>query len=157
MKKEIKVIVKDKIAIAEKNAMYICGNSDFVINFEFDSEWDEFSTKTARFVFGGRHIDVIFQGNQCAVPIITNTYNFKVGVFAGNLRTTTSAYISAMKSVLCDSGSPAQPSNDVYNQLMEMLNDLVSRIEKLEQGGIIVPDTTSAILGTARLDSMVLA
>lgn len=124
MNKTINITVKDKIATAPKDAIYICGNSDFVINFDFDSEWDAFDTKTARFIHDGTYTDVVFQGNQCAMPIISNTYNIKVGVFAGNLHTTTPAYVPAKKSILCEGGSPEAPSDDVYNQIMELIQEL---------------------------------
>lgn len=112
MNKTINITVRNKIAKAEKNVLYICGNSDFVINFNFDEEWDEFTTKTARFVYNGEYKDVEFDGAVCPVPIISNTYSIKVGVFAGDLRTTTPAYISAKKSILCESVSP--PHSGAY-------------------------------------------
>lgn len=112
MNKTINIIIKDKIAKAPKDALYICGNSDFVINFVFDDEWTEFTKKTARFVYNGEYKDIEFEGNSCPVPVISNTHSIKVGVFAGNLRTTTPAYIGAKKSILCESVSP--PHSGAY-------------------------------------------
>lgn len=123
MNKTINVTVTNKAAFAN-DVLYICGNSDFIVNFDFDDEWDEFDTKTARFIHNGQYTDVVFQGNQCAMPIISNTHKIYVGVFAGNLRTTTPAIIMAKKSILCGSGSPAAPSDDVYNQIMERIKNL---------------------------------
>lgn len=120
----INVTVRNKIAVAQKNALYICGNSDFVIVFDFDEEWNEHDHKTARFIHNGSYQDVIFTGNTCPVPIISNAYNIKVGVYAGDLRTTTPAHISAKKSILCDGGLPAAPPDDVYTQIMEELDTL---------------------------------
>jgi hypothetical protein len=65
---------------------------------------------------------VIFDGVVCPVPILSNTRRVKVGVFAGDLATTTPAQVIAMKSILSDGGIPADPPPDVYNQLMEKLN-----------------------------------
>lgn len=126
MGKIIEITIRDKIAknIREKEAEYICGNSDFTVAFDFDEEWDAFSAKTARFKYNGTHKDVVFTGNQCNIPIIENTHMIKVGVFAGNLHTTTSATIMAKKSILCGSGVPAAPSDDVYNQIMELLSHI---------------------------------
>lgn len=123
MNKTINVSIKNKIAVQTDNALYICGNSDFVVEFDFDAEWDGYDTKTARFILdNATYYDVVFQGNQCPVPIISNTYGIYVGVYAGNLQTTTPAHISAKKSILCSGGSPAAPSDDVYNQIMVELN-----------------------------------
>ena len=123
---EIKIIVANKIASVEGTPTIICGNSDYVINFTFDAEWDEYSTKTARFVFlldgGIRYIDVVFDGNECQAPILSNIDNVKVGVFAGNLCTTTGATIKCQKSILCDSGNHKEPDDNTYNEIMEMFN-----------------------------------
>lgn len=119
----INITVKNKIARSD-GAHYVCGNSDFVANFKFDSEWDEYETKTARFSYNGSYVDVAFDGDQCPIPIISDTYFFLVGVYAGNLHTTTPARVPCKKSILCGSGSPADPTESVYNQLMEKLNDL---------------------------------
>ncbi len=124
MGKVIPVIVRDKIAAAPKDALYVCGNSDFTIEFDFDEGWNEHDFKTARFTYNGTYQDVVFEGIMCPVPIITNTHSFKVGAFAGNLETTTAAYVSAKKSILCGSGVPDDPPPDVYAQIIQMLNEI---------------------------------
>lgn len=125
MEKTINITVKDKIATAARGAMYICGNSDFTAVFSFDSEWDAYDTKTARFkANNGAYTDVIFSGNECAVPIISNANTIQIGVYAGNLSTTTPAFVMAKKSILCGAGAPADPAPDVYNQLMDRLNEI---------------------------------
>lgn len=127
-KKQINITVRDRIAKADRT-VYICGNSDFTIKFDFDAEWQEYATKTARFHSDDdTYNDVVFDGNVCTVPVLSNIYNFKVGVFAGNLRTTTPAMVSAKKSILCESGVPAAPQDDVYNQIMEKLNGVTKGI-----------------------------
>lgn len=124
MPEMMNITVRNKIATKTDNVAYVCGNSDYVINFDFDSEWDAYDTKTARFAHDGQHTDVVFSGNQCNAPIITNTYAFHVGVFAGDLHTTTAARVPCRKSILCGSGAPADPTPDVYDQLMARINDL---------------------------------
>lgn len=124
MPEMMNITVRNKIATKTDNVAYVCGNSDYVINFDFDSEWDAYDTKTARFAHDGQHTDVVFAGNQCNVPIITNTYAFHVGVFAGDLHTTTAARVPCRKSILCGSGAPANPTPDVYDQLMERMAQL---------------------------------
>ena len=103
-------------------ARIVCGNTDYQIAFTFDSEWDAYETKTARFIWNGQYADVVFTGNVCDVPKITNATLCMVGVFAGDLHTTTPAYIKCDRSILCGDGSPAEPSEDVYAQIMELLN-----------------------------------
>ena len=102
-------------------ARIVCGNSDYKISFNFDEEWDAHPVKTARFIWNGQYQDVVFNGNVCDVPVLTNT---AVGVYAGDLRTTTPALIACDKSILCGNGLPADPSPDVYAQIMRLLNNI---------------------------------
>lgn len=106
--KEITVTVQGKIARQTNNVVYVCGNSDYEIKFTFDEEWSGLETKTARFIWNGQFEEVVFSGDVCPVPVISNTYSFEVGVYAGNLRTTTPAYVSAKKSILCGDNSPRE-------------------------------------------------
>lgn len=159
MNKTINVEVRNKIAVQTNDTVYVCGNDDFIIVFDFDEEWAEFTHKTARFVYNGTFVDIVFEGNQCAVPVMSNTYKFYVGVYAGDLRTTTPAYVSATKSILCGMESPAAPPDSVYNQIMDMLNKLSARVQALEEGGGgngTGSDDSSAtsVLGVAMLGSM---
>lgn len=123
MDKTINISVQNKNAMAD-GTIYICGNSDFIVEFDFDREWDGIAYKTARFQYGNSHMDIVFSGNSCPVPVLSNINSFKVGVFAGDLRTSTSALVYAKKSILCQGGSPAAPSHDVYNQILALLNKM---------------------------------
>lgn len=119
----INVTVRDKIARADGRARIVCGNSDYAIHFAFDKEWAEHNVKTARFVYeDGTYTDVQFEGEVCNIPILANTRTLQVGVYAGNLHTTTAALIHALPCVTDPDGTPADPAPDVYNQLMERFN-----------------------------------
>lgn len=115
------ISVKNKIAVHTDRQWYVCGNSDYTAVFEFDHEWDEYETKTARFRYNHSHEDVVFKGNVAQIPVITNTNEFEVGVFAGDLHTTTPAMVLCEKSILCGDGTPVDPTPDVYDQIMELL------------------------------------
>lgn len=135
MGKVINITIRGKIAVYTDDVVYVCGNSDYIIHFDFDAEWNEHEYKTARFITDdGSYTDVVFQGNECAVPVLSNTYKIKVGVFAGNLSTTTPATISAKKSILCGSGTPAAPAEDVYAQLTQMIENGMLRGPQGEPG-----------------------
>lgn len=117
----ININVRRKKAISPLTHI-VCGNKDYQISFNFDSEWDEYEVKTARFIWNGQYADVVFTGNVCDVPVISNAMLCAVGVYAGDLSTTTPAMISCDKSILCGDGLPAEPAPDVYAQIMELLN-----------------------------------
>lgn len=121
----INISVENKIAEAD-GTLYVCGNSDFVAKFAFDAEWEAYENKTARFCYNNSYVDVVFTGDKCPVPIISGTYFFNIGVYAGDLHTTTPARVPCKKSILCDTGFPADPPDDVYNQIMAKLNSLGS-------------------------------
>lgn len=129
--KTINVTVRDKIASAVGDIVYICGNSDYVINFDFDAEWDDYDVKTARFVHDGSYIDVVFTGNQCAMPVIYKAYGIYVGVYAGDLRTTTPAHIPSAASILSAEGMPAEPPDDVYAQITALCEDSLATAKRV--------------------------
>lgn len=119
----INIIIKNKIAVGD-GSIIVCGNNDYIIKFTFDEEWAKYNTKTARFKWNGNYVDIVFDGDTCPVPVVNNTYFVVVGVYAGNLHTTTPATFKCEKSILCGEGSPKEPTPDVYNQIMEKLNNL---------------------------------
>lgn len=94
-------VIKREATYVKRCGEIICGNSDYVIEFTFDGEWDAYASKTARFIWNGQYKDVEFTGSTCAVPLLKNTDTLRVGVYAGDLKTTTSAVIGCKKSVLC--------------------------------------------------------
>lgn len=115
----INITVREKSARADDRARIVCGNSDYAVRFDFDEEWEAYDLKTARFITeGGFFTDVQFTGSDCAVPVLTGTRTLLVGVFAGDVRTTTPAYIPAIPCITDTGGIPAAPTPDVYAQLM---------------------------------------
>lgn len=123
---DIHITVKDKIATGDGSRI-VCGNSDYQAIFSFDEEWAAYEIKTARFVYPNNArepVEVVFEGSACPVPVLHNTIGIKVGVYAGDLHTTTSAWVDCDKSILCGSGPPADPPPDVYAQILEKINHL---------------------------------
>lgn len=128
--KNIKIQVIDKKATVIGTPVIVCGNSDYTATFTFDDEWSLTGPKTARFVYvkDGKvqHEDVAFSGNVVAVPVLENVDSVDVGVFAGNLCTTTPARVPCRRSILCGSGAKQDPTPDVYDQIMKLFSDLAA-------------------------------
>lgn len=121
----INITVREKNARADDRARIVCGNSDYTVRFDFDEEWAEYAVKTARFITeGGFFTDVQFSGSDCAVPVLSGTRTLLVGVFAGDVRTTTPAYIPAIHCITDNGRTPAAPPPDVYAQLMERFDKM---------------------------------
>lgn len=91
-----------------RDGAIVCGNSDYKVAFTFDSEWDGINEKTARFKWCGQYYDVPFTGTECDVPIIMDAATVEIGVYAGELRTTTGADIPCLRSIL-SGGATARP------------------------------------------------
>lgn len=124
MAKILHVVIREKIATySQRDGKVVCGNSGYAIQFAFDAEWDAYPVKTARFRYNGRAVDVPFEGDTVAVPKLRNATSLSVGVFAGDLTTTTPAIIPAAKSILCEDGLPPDPEPDVYAQIMALLGN----------------------------------
>lgn len=119
---EKKVIKLDKSTLDGKVVSY---NSDYVANFIFDDEW-EGKVKTVRFINNGEYVDVVLTDtDSCKIPLeVMKSGQLEVGVFAGNLQTTTAAKVAITASILEETGVPADPTDDVYTQIMEKLDEM---------------------------------
>ena len=101
--RNLHISVNNKVATyQQRDGNIVCGNSDYQITFAFDSEWDAYESKVARFIWNGGYVDIAFSGNTVPVPLLSKTNLLKVGVYAGELSTTTSADIPCVFSVLCE-------------------------------------------------------
>ena len=125
---EITIRVREKKAEALDDPTIICGNSDYTLTFDLDSEWSEYATKTARFNYvrnGVRlHQDVVFTGSACAAPAMHDVYEVAVGLYAGNIKTSTPAHIQCVRSATDDAAEHWIPKPDVYDQLLDLLENL---------------------------------
>lgn len=103
--KTLHISVNDKIATYNKrDGKIVCGNSDYQIEFTFDSEWDNATNKKARFIWNGQHEDVdIDENNIATIPVLSNTKQLIVGVYADEI-STTAVVIPCVLSVLCEGG-----------------------------------------------------
>ena len=118
----IKIDVMNKIArCADKRAFAVCGNSDYTISFNFDSEWDDYKAKTARFIYNGKYQDVAFVGTECAMPALYGVNSVFIGVYAGDIRTTTPAQLLMVRSIMDGKPKHDEPAADVYNQILALM------------------------------------
>lgn len=129
---EINISVSKKVAFAERGTIVVCGNGDYVAKFTFDEEWAKYETKTARFKWGGKYTDVVFSGDECAMPIINNTCIAEVGVYAGDLHTTTPALIRCKRSILCGNEPESPASQEVKNEFLGVLDKRTGDLSALK-------------------------
>lgn len=129
---EINISVSKKVAFAERGTIVVCGNGDYVAKFTFDEVWAKYETKTARFKWGGKYTDVVFSGDECAMPIINNTCIAEVGVYAGDLHTTTPALIRCKRSILCGNEPESPASQEVKNEFLGVLDKRTGDLSALQ-------------------------
>lgn len=116
--RDLHVIVNNKIATyLSRDGSIVCGNSDYRIVFSFDSEWESYEKKVARFIWNDEPMDIVFTGNVVSVPVLSNTERLAVGVYAGDLSTTTPAEIPCLLSVRCKHGHAEAEKEDVGGSL----------------------------------------
>lgn len=132
MSQRITIQIKDKIATCLTDLPVVCGNSDYVVDFQFDEEWNAHDMKTARFKVNGEYTDVVFSGNVCEMPIIFNAMTIWVGVFAGELSTTTPAMVRCKASILDGDDVPSSPQKEGYNKLIEVIEDMENTIGDID-------------------------
>lgn len=130
----IDVSVNGKIAKASGNSVIVCDNTDYVVDFTFDETWLSEPVKTARFVWNNEFEDVVFSGTQCPIPRIQNAVILGIGVYAGSLVTTTAAYVSVKSSILNDAVPHPEPSPDVYEQILALIEAGAVKGEKGDPG-----------------------
>ena len=156
----INITVKGKVASSDTKTI-VNGNSDYVVNWVLDGEWADYDTKTMRVRhYDGTVIDCIFTGCSCSLPIITETCMIEIGLFAGNLITSTPVTISCTRCIMDDEGPVKDPMPDVYAQIMERLDSLegitpatadklgVVKIGdnlKITEDGVLSVDTAEAV------------
>lgn len=125
----IQINITNKRAVVQGAPVIVCGNSDYQVRFTFDDEWGGQPTKTARFKYvqhgETRYTDVPFTGDTVNIPPLTNIKEVKVGVYAGDLRTTTSARVPCVPSIRCGEGAPIEPTPNQYDQIINLLNELL--------------------------------
>lgn len=124
----IKAKVQSKEITLEGAPFIVCNNDDYVVQFEFDEAWENQGIKTARFVVtSGKETsnsDVVFTGNECPVPRMVGIDSLYIGVFAGDIISTTKTAIACKKSILCDTPVIPPPTPDCYEQILELFSNV---------------------------------
>ncbi len=120
--------IKNKIIQLDKQSLQkeiVGDNTGYVANFIFDDEWNG-KVKIARFINNGVYKDVILNDNDsCNIPIeVMKSGIVEVGVYAGNLQTTTATCVMITPSILEKYGIPADLTPSVYAQILELVESI---------------------------------
>lgn len=126
----INVTVRNRIATAQRWQCIICGNSDYIVDFDLDDEWNDMPNKVAVFVTNTRgnirHERILFEGSTCSIPVLRGVSVVDIGIEAGDIRTTTPAHVKCEACIADRAGMPQEPENNVYGQILTMINSIDS-------------------------------
>ena len=121
---DINITVAHKVAVSDTQSI-VCDNSDYTVHWTLDEDWSAYDTKTMRAIYmDGTFTDKVFNGDTIALPVCTVPGAVQIGLFAGDIRTSRVAILRALPSVRSAAGAPADPTPDVYDQLMELIKGL---------------------------------
>lgn len=121
---DINITVAHKVAVSDTQSI-VCDNSDYTVHWTLDEDWSAYDTKTMRTIYmDGTFEDKVFNGDTIALPVCTVPGVVQIGLFAGDIRTSRVAIMRALPSVRSAAGAPADPTPDVYDQLMELIKGL---------------------------------
>lgn len=119
---DISITVTDKRPVCTAGTTVVCDNSDYVVHWDLDAEWSAYDTKTMRVIYmDGTYADTVFSGDSVALPPVPVPGCVQIGLYAGDIHTSRMALLRALSSVRSASGAPADPTPDVYDQLMERM------------------------------------
>ncbi|MBR5364030.1 MAG: hypothetical protein IK134_11990 [Oscillospiraceae bacterium] len=125
--RELHITVRSRIAQLTGQTEIVCGNSDYAAVFDLDAEWDAYPVKTMRAVWKDAdtgkmlYADVLFEGSRAVLPPVYRTAQVLLGIYAGDIRTSTPVRIPC-----CVAGHNAhpEPAQDIYVQLLNLMKRL---------------------------------
>ena len=163
----LNITVRNKIATTADPTTVVNGNNDYTVVFDFDSEWDSLSNKTAMFVYGReeqKYKTVTFTGNSCVMPALYNTGYVLIGVFAGDIKTTSAAYVKCIPCIrdndsTLDTGSGGTIDTGTTDHSQLINRDIadqhpISAITGLEEALTPLTGTTETLTPTQVYDAI---
>lgn len=127
----IKITEKgNRLSFDENYTPVVCGNSNYVLKFTFDSIWEACNKKTAIFVVEGKKYAVDFVGDSVAVPPLPNAPYFHVALAtssdAENSFLTTAIRVRLEPTILAGDMSDFDPLKNYLPKLIGAINQLLS-------------------------------
>lgn len=138
------ITVRNKIAQIRGNPVFVCGNFDCTVQFDFDREWTAYDTKTAVIssVRGGHPqvTEIAFSGDTVTLPVLRDVTEICISVTAGTICTAAPARIPCVRCVTDLPAEEYDPPRDVLAELLAML------AQKEPEGKLILTLENSALL-----------
>lgn len=148
----IDIIIRNKTASAVNPPCIVCGNSDYNVKFDFDDEWQAHNNKIGVFAYNRcgewQSEKVLFEGDTCPVPALHGVRSVWIGVTAGDVRTSTPADVPCRMGATDFSDAPEKPSEDIWGQILDNLDELQTEIDEIKAGGVGGTDISLGVTAT---------
>lgn len=148
----IDIIIRNKTASAVDPPCIVCGNSDYNVKFDFDDEWQAHNNKIGVFAYNRcgewQSEKVLFEGDICPVPALHGVRSVWIGVTAGDVRTSTPADVPCRMGATDFSDAPEKPSEDIWGQILDNLDELQTEIDEIKAGGVGGTDISLGVTAT---------
>lgn len=148
----IDIIIRNKTASAVDPPCIVCGNSDYNVKFDFDEEWQAHNNKIGVFAYNRcgewQSEKVLFEGDICPVPALHGVRSVWIGVTAGDVRTSTPADVPCRMGATDFSDAPEKPSEDIWGQILDNLDELQTEIGEIKAGGVGGTDISLGVTAT---------
>lgn len=148
----IDIIIRNKTASAVNLPCIVCGNSDYNVKFDFDEEWQAHNNKIGVFAYNRcgewQSEKVLFEGDICPVPALHGVRSVWIGVTAGDVRTSTPADVPCRMGATDFSDAPEKPSEDIWGQILDNLDELQTEIDEIKAGGVGGTDISLGVTAT---------
>lgn len=149
---KIKFLIEGQRLKRAKNNYIVADSKNFIsADFEFSQEWTDMQ-KSAIFKNADTAYTVLLTDNECAVPYEVTGADFCVSVFGvkDNMRITTDEIVIRVEETgYCEGETPLEPTQSVYEQILEKLSDGEAKHTQIEEQLLTKADAeeVSAALG----------
>lgn len=100
---EITIKVRNKRAEVIGTPAIVCGNSDYTLTLDLDSEWSNLTDKVAHFEFWNKGVleytNKQFSGTSCSVPVFYDVDAVDIVIYAGDIHTGTPVRVPCIRTV----------------------------------------------------------
>lgn len=124
----------NNLSFKENYAPIVCGNSNYEITFEFDSDWQTVSDKTAIIVANSQKTAIDFSGNTLTLPAMPNCNSFLLIVLSSEGETirlvTSPIEIKAVPTTYAESLPEFAPLTTYVSELLTKIKNLIDGTTK---------------------------
>ena len=136
-RKYLRFSVDGQIITRKDNLPVVGGTQNYLYaEFDLSEEWNGLHQTAVFSSNSGRHIGVVIENGQCAVPweVLRGT-EFWVGVFAGERITSNTVRVPVMTAVKTNATPGVQPTPSAYEMLVKRTEEALSKVPTMGENG----------------------